>query len=254
MLRSVDHAIYLAQTYGPFTRYYSSKITAGTTAATTTSGYTSIGRFPHTITVPTVGSALSGMVLTYCRMLTSIGDSTLCCGIETTLGTLTVSGNSFAAGSSMPTKIIKDTSITTAASLVMVYISVSTVLTTPTLTITYTNQAGTGSRTATMTIPTNALVNSCFLLQPHLQAGDTGIRAVTNMSLSSGTSGTIVVIGVLPLAYSSCGLSALVTGPDPVIVPTAMFPVAATNVIAFYRNGSALAGEIRAVLSGVADI
>lgn len=254
MIRSIDHAIQLSQTYGQYRRYHVTKLAAATTAATTTSGYVSAQRFPHPITVPSLGTGVTGMVVTYCRMMTSSGGASAICAAETTLGTLTVSGNSFAAGSAMPTRLVRDVSVTTASVMPVVYVSASATATTPTLTITYTDQDGNTGQTATLTLPSNALVNTCFLIQPHLANGDTGIRAVTNMSISAGSAGTLKVMGLLPIAMSSGGLVPMLTGPDPFAMPIPMIPLAAGDVIGFYRTGSALAGETRTMIVGTADL
>lgn len=254
MIRSTDHAIYLAQTYGQFRRYYVSKLATGTTAATITSGYTSAQRYPQVLNVPSMGAGVAGMVVTYCRMIIATSDCAILCATETTLGTLTVSGNVFASGTAMPTRIIRDTSVTTGTVIPMVYVSAGMVATTPVLTITYTDQDGNTGNTATMTLPTNALVNSCFLIQPHLANGDTGIRAVTNISISTGSAGTIKIIGLLPLSLANSGLVPLVTGPDPFVTPMPMISLQTNDVISFFRIGSALAGELRAVIVGTADV
>lgn len=55
-----------------------------------------------------------------------------------------------------------------------------------TMTATYTNQAGTGSRSATYTMPANALsVGQMFPFA--LQTGDTGVRSVQSIILSAST-------------------------------------------------------------------
>lgn len=61
-----------------------------------------------------------------------------------------------------------------------------------TWTVTYTNQAGTGSRTATYTHPANA-ESVGQMVQFTLQAGDTGVRSVQSLtcSVSSGTAGSL---------------------------------------------------------------
>ncbi len=66
---------------------------------------------------------------------------------------------------------------------------------TPTLTLGYTNQAGTGSRTATNIDPTVASSAVGAFYRIGLQAGDTGIRTPNSLTLSATwTSGTIHVV------------------------------------------------------------
>ncbi len=55
-----------------------------------------------------------------------------------------------------------------------------------TATVTYTNTAGTGSRTATVTVPSNWPAGRLLHISP-LQAGDQGIRSVQSVQLSAST-------------------------------------------------------------------
>lgn len=68
---------------------------------------------------------------------------------------------------------------------VELYAEITTALsaTAHTLTITYTNQAGTAGRTATVTLPASAASSRVY--QATLQAGDTGVSQVTGMSGSA---------------------------------------------------------------------
>lgn len=66
--------------------------------------------------------------------------------------------------------------------------------TSSTATITYTNQAGTGGRTATVAITSaNVAARMAYLVQ--LQAGDTGVRSVESVQLSAST-GTVGSYGL----------------------------------------------------------
>jgi hypothetical protein len=56
-----------------------------------------------------------------------------------------------------------------------------------TATVTYTNQAGTGSRTGTCLFGSTPLRSAHQVVPFSLQAGDTGVRAVSEVSLSAGT-------------------------------------------------------------------
>ena len=73
---------------------------------------------------------------------------------------------------------------------------------TPTLTLSYTNQAGTASRTATNVISTvaSSAAGSVYLFG--LQAGDTGIRSIQTYTQSATwTSGTVNLVLYRPLIY-----------------------------------------------------
>jgi hypothetical protein len=80
-------------------------------------------------------------------------------------------------------------------------ISAATGAGTPTITIAYTNQAGTGSRSATNLIPTVASSAAGSSYWIGLQAGDTGVRSVQSLTLSATwTSGTMNLVAYRPLA------------------------------------------------------
>lgn len=61
-----------------------------------------------------------------------------------------------------------------------------------TITVTYVNQDGTGSRTATVTLPASAIASRMFPFA--LQAGDTGIRQITNIAGSAAPTGTFNLV------------------------------------------------------------
>lgn len=61
-----------------------------------------------------------------------------------------------------------------------------------TITVTYVNQAGTGSRTATCALPASAIASRMFPFV--LQAGDTGIRQITNVAGSAAPTGTFNLV------------------------------------------------------------
>jgi hypothetical protein len=66
-----------------------------------------------------------------------------------------------------------------------------------TVTITYTNQAGTPSRTATVTLPASAPIGRVF--HATLQAGDSGVQRITGVSGSSAPTGTFNLLIIRPL-------------------------------------------------------
>jgi len=72
----------------------------------------------------------------------------------------------------------------------------------PTITITYTNSAGTGSRTAVNSFATANSPAAGSFFPIGLQAGDVGVRAVTSLQLSaSWVSGTMNLVAYRPLAF-----------------------------------------------------
>lgn len=71
----------------------------------------------------------------------------------------------------------------------------------PTITISYTNQAGTGSRSATNAFPTANSPTAGAFFPIGLQAGDTGVRSVQSLTLSvSWVSGTMNLVAYRVLA------------------------------------------------------
>jgi len=65
------------------------------------------------------------------------------------------------------------------------------------VTVTYVNQDGTVGRTGTVTIPTLSIVGQAYGVV--LQAGDYGVRNITNVTQAGGTSGTFHVHGVVTI-------------------------------------------------------
>jgi hypothetical protein len=95
-----------------------------------------------------------------------------------------------------PTSGIDDTPATTGHAVYLaVEVSAATGAGTPTITISYTNQAGTAGRTATNIIATvaSSAIGATYFIG--LQAGDTGVRSVQSLTLSATwTSGTINLV------------------------------------------------------------
>jgi hypothetical protein len=81
--------------------------------------------------------------------------------------------------------------------------------TTRTLTMTYTNQAGTGSQTSTINIGATGFREVTRAQRIPLAAGDTGIQAIEKIALS-GTTGTLGNFGITiaqPLAWIPVGVA-----------------------------------------------
>jgi len=128
--------------------------------------------------------------------------------------------------------------------------------TTPVLTITYKNQAGTGSKTATLTLPSNPVVNSAFIINPHLASGDSGVQDITNLSISTGTGGVIKIYGALILGktYDQSNGGGAGNGIDPLVSNEEMWLCETNDVIGFYTLGTQTSVQIvSAQLAAVAD-
>lgn len=243
---TINAAIASSATNGMMQRMYYIRPAGAVTAATAASGGVTILRAPQRPQMPSNGSGVSGFIAANAWGFSGVANNGLIYGLEYELGTLTVSGNTFADGVTMPTKTVRGASITTAASLVFAVATVALTATTPVLTITYTDQDGNTGQTATLTLPTSPLINTGFYVTPHLASGDTGIKDITNISISTGTAGTIKVYGVLPLMISNqpssnVGISNTLTPLNSTIVPYLIEP---NEYIGFYKYGSTGFGEI----------
>lgn len=101
-----------------------------------------------------------------------------------------------------PTSGLDDTPATTGHSVLLALeISAATGAGTPTITVSYTNQAGTAGRTATNIIATvaSSAIGATYFIG--LQAGDTGVRSVQSLTLSATwTSGTMNLVAYRELA------------------------------------------------------
>lgn len=245
---TINAAIASSATNGMMQRLFYMRQTAVITNATTTSGGVTLIRLPQRPQMPTNGSGVSGFIAANAWGFSNISNSGVLFGLEYELGSLAVSGNTFTDGVAMPTKTVRGASITTAASLVFAVATVAVTATTPVLTITYTDQDGNTGQTATLTLPTSPVINTGFYVTPHLASGDTGIRDITNISISTGTAGTIKVYGVLPLMISTqpANQAAIATVLSPfnsTIVPYLIEP---NEYIGFYRYGGTTTSEVYA--------
>lgn len=247
LLRSRDDMINLAQTYGVMRRFHATK-TAGTTAATSTSGKVSAKRYPSFVLPSSFGAGVTGAYLTYCKMTQSNSATVAVAGLEVDLGTLTVSTNTFSSGSAMPTKTIEGSSITTASMITLLVATANVTATTPVVTITYVDQDGNSGQTCTMTLPTNPIVGTAFYMQPHLANGDTGVRSVSNISISTGSAGTFKVYGLIPQAWNQNSGGSAGNTIGALTTPFPMVPFAASESIGFYHFGTTSANDLFATL------
>jgi len=102
----------------------------------------------------------------------------------------------------------------------------------PTITVSYTNQAGTASRTATNSFATAASPTAGAFYPIGLQTGDTGVRSVQSMTLSvSWVSGTVNLVAYRVLA--ALELTAANT-PNAIDAITAGFPQIYNGAVPFF--------------------
>lgn len=106
-----------------------------------------------------------------------------------------------------PTSGTDDTAATTGhAVMLALEVGAATGAGTPTITISYTNQAGMASRAATNIIATvaSSAIGATYFIG--LQAGDTGVRSVQSLTLSATwTSGTMNLVAYRLLTSVVCG-------------------------------------------------
>jgi len=241
--RSVDDQLSYASTYTPFARKFNLNF-PGSTAAAAASGYITTARACETLVVPSMNAALSGayMFTFWANGYTQLSNIHPC--LEVDLGTLTVVGNSFSGSASMPSRVFFGAgtdAITIASSFVVITCETTSAGHSggATLTTTYTNQAGTGGRTATITMPAAAITNSTvFNLTPYFQGTDTGVRTVTNMSVTSGTAGVFKCKGLIPLSGTYSGAGTGHSSTPPIFsMPNRIPKLQTGDVIGFYRTG-----------------
>jgi len=175
------------------------------------------------------------------------------CALEYNLGSVALATGTFTDGVAMPTKTIEGSAIQTASLLTMMVVTATLTATSPVITATYTDQSGNTGASCALTIPTNALVNSAFIMTPHLATGDTGVQDVTNITKSAGTAGTVAVRGLLPLAIGfQAGTAGHPLKIEPLTIQYPQFLVEASETIAFYCFGATGNPELIATLTGVA--
>lgn len=123
--------------------------------------------------------------------------------------------------------------------LLAVEISATMGAATPTISISYTNSSGTSGRTSTNIAATLSAQASNKVTEMSLQAGDTGVRSVQSVTLStSWISGTMNIVAYRPLAMFQLPI----TGNTPAIdVVTGGFPMLYSGSVPYlsYRCGSA---------------
>lgn len=120
-----------------------------------------------------------------------------------------------------------------------VEVSTTTGLGTPTITVSYTNQAGTAGRTGTNIMATiaSAAIGSFYTIK--LQAGDTGVRSVQTLTLSATwTSGVIHLVAYRPIAAVTTRGECL-SGVDFDYIHNGLIPVQ-NNMVPFllYQGGA----------------
>jgi hypothetical protein len=179
-------------------------------------------------------------------------------GLEVLLGTVTVSGNVFVAGSSMPTRNVYGSSVQLAASAVFVVVSSTINASTPsTVTVTYTDQSGNTGKTASVQVQANAAIECAYLLTPYLASGSPGVRAVTGISVTANLSGgAYKVYGFCQLLWAGeSGSQNTVGCLQPNEYSTPQVPLASGDTLACYgyaNTGGGAMGRVAGAYGMVA--
>jgi hypothetical protein len=244
---NINAAISATASFGAFYRLYFPRIAATTTAATVASGGTTIQKLDLRPQIPSVGANVAGFVASNVSMHNEDAGTGMIVGLDYLLGSLDVATSVFTDGVAMPTKTIRGTSIQTAAGLCFAVVRTTLVATTPTVTVTFTDDLGSSGQTCAPVLPTNARANSCFNLQSLFSSGSVGVRDVTGMTISTGSSGIIDIYGILPLHLSFTNSSNYGTG----FVSNFQIPylIEANDYIGFYRLFSTTTCNAVATLS-----
>lgn len=164
-------------------------------------------RVGNTTALPALPAGVSGYIPLVVDLGTSVaGISTLLCK-AVDLGSFDIGAANtgvFTDGSAMPTATIMNTASTSYASALLVEVTTALAGTQTAVTITYTNQDGTGGQTTpTATPTTGAAVRSVSFVT--LGGTDWGVRDITAVSRvsSSGPTGVLRFWGVIPISFLS---------------------------------------------------
>lgn len=237
-LDTFDGMMRVAQEYGPYVRAVCYQHPGSTTAANSTSGVIPGMRMLNPVVLPSSFAAgVKGIRFINISGFVSNGQTMGLVGLEYELGSLNMSTGVFSAGVTMPTKTINGESVQTAAMWNFLVADINISASSPQIDVTYTNQAGTASRTATLTLPANPARGSAFWVTRYLQGDDTGVRAVTNMTKSAGTAGTLKFYGLLPLQVLKSDDQGVTFLPRMAHAAMPPFIATASEKIAMYRFG-----------------
>lgn len=193
-----DGMIRLAQDYGPYAR----TITQKSGSASTVTGVIPQTRFEPIVLPSSFASGVKGIRFVNIGSKISNSNMMMLVGLEYLLGSVNLATGTFTDGVAMPTKLINGESITTAAMWTFLAVTTTLSATSPIITVTYTNEVGTASRSVATTMPSNSNVGTAMFLNTNLQGDDFAIRDVTGITKSAGSSGVVSVYGYLPLHFS----------------------------------------------------
>lgn len=183
-------------------------------ASTVSGGQRPINQSSYFAPIASLPSGVTAFIPTCLHHFNRNGNSiSTIFGVEILLGSINLATNTFTDGAAMPTVTELGVASQVTASSVMVRVKNTTNSSPGTVTMTYTNQDGTTSRSVALDALSSAPVGS-MIFQSSMQSTDWGVRDVTNLVQSGGSSpsGEIEVIGLIPLGTLFSGINDVTMG------------------------------------------
>lgn len=245
--RSIDDILGAEDQEGYLKWTWNERTTPAVTAATATTGYNSWMRGLTQYVMPSMGANVAGAYCIHSNAY-NFAAGQMMLAYETLLGSCSRAAgtDTFVPGSAMPSR-----RWTGKAGAAAQLVSNHTMLYVPATfsgavgvvcTITYTNENGVSGRTATLTLGSNPLIGTAHQIGPHLQSGDLGIQSVQGISFSGGTTCSVRIYGILPLALHHSG-TGLTGGMGQFMIPVPQPLLQAGDTLAIYRGGTTISGS-----------
>lgn len=244
--RSIDDLMGAENQEGILKWSWNARTTPATTAATNTTGFNSWMRSPDQYVMPAQGGNVVGRYCCHAKGY-NFAQGQMLLAWETLLGSVSRAAgtDTFTPGSAMPVRrwAGKPVAAQTISNHTKLYVPANFAGSVgATCTVTYTNEAGVGSRTCTVTLGSNPLLGSTYDLTPHLQSGDLGMLSVQNIAFSGGTTSSARVYGILPLAFHHA-VSGMTGGMGQFMVPVPQPLLQPGDTIGLYRGNTTISGS-----------
>ena len=172
--------------------------------ATVTANNLSINRVGRTKLMPSLPSGVTSYIPTAISLIGSTSNALYLAGKLVSLGTWNLSTATFTDGSAMPQQTVFGTASTYVPSPVILEVTTALNATPGGVSVTYTDQSGNSTETAAFSWGASSPIGTCMWLP--LNSPDWGVRDITNVTQSGGTSptGACKLYGIVPfgLFYS----------------------------------------------------
>lgn len=220
-----------------------------TTVGNATSGLLALMQSWYDFTVPAMGVGVEGAVVSAFRGAQGAGLGTMLCWRPSPLGSCTLSGgiSTFTSGTPMPSRRFRGQPVASPVATDFPVLNVTQTFSggaNATVTITYTNGAGTSGRTAVLALPNNPVNKSMFAINPHLQGTDTSILSVENITMTGQTTGKAEVVGLVRQADEAMADSSLSACNIQVTMPNRQLILQEGDVLAPIRVGTSAAAGV----------